>query len=282
MAAARPPSKSPPSDQIGETQQSRRPRPDNLAARGRGSLVADDNADMRDYVRRILAPRYDVEVVANGADALPAVRRQLPDLSVVGCHDAGARWLSRCCGKFGADPGFGSLPVILLSARAGDEAKIEGLDAGADDYLTKPFSAQELLARVNTNITMTRLRREIAAELEMQKSAAASGAGYGSRCGVVYLRQRGGECHRQPPRGRDVANARNGQRSRYPVPAAQVPQHFRVFKDGAELAPDRFRLRSAAAGETVVNEELELHFIDGSMAFRVGAGGSAARPLRER
>ena len=52
---------------------------------------------------------------------------------------------------------------MLLSARAGEEARVEGLDAGADDYLTKPFSARELLARVGANLAMARLRREVAA-----------------------------------------------------------------------------------------------------------------------
>ena len=53
-----------------------------------------------------------------------------------------------------------TVPVILLSARAGEEARVEGVDAGADDYLAKPFSARELLARVGANLAMARLRRE--------------------------------------------------------------------------------------------------------------------------
>src|SRR5262249_48160282 len=53
-----------------------------------------------------------------------------------------------------------SIPVILLSARAGEEARIEGLDAGADEYLVKPFSARELIARVASQLQLTRLRRE--------------------------------------------------------------------------------------------------------------------------
>ena len=64
-----------------------------------------------------------------------------------------------------ADPALRDLPVILLSARAGEEARVEGLEAGADDYLTKPFSARELIARVNANLEMARLRREATREL---------------------------------------------------------------------------------------------------------------------
>jgi PAS domain-containing protein len=64
-----------------------------------------------------------------------------------------------------ADPYLRDIPVIVLSARAGEEARVEGLDAGADDYLIKPFSARELIARVNTNLEMSRLRREATREL---------------------------------------------------------------------------------------------------------------------
>ena len=230
---------------------------------------------MRDYLRRILAPRYDVEVVANGADALAAVRRRLPDLllSDVMMPVRDGFSLLR---EIRADPGFGSLPVILLSARAGDEAKIEGLDAGADDYLTKPFSAQELLARVNTNITMTQLRREIAAELEVQKMRlqavldtvpVAVWFTYDGEAANVIGNRRAAEMLRMP----ETANVSLSR------PAAQVPQHFRVFKDGAELAPNQLPLRRAAGGETVVNEELELRFVDGSTA----AGLVHAAPLRD-
>jgi CheY-like chemotaxis protein len=68
-----------------------------------------------------------------------------------------------------ADPALADLPVIVLSARAGDEATIESLDAGADDYLIKPFSARELLARVRANLEMAKPRQgldqQVAADL---------------------------------------------------------------------------------------------------------------------
>ena len=57
------------------------------------------------------------------------------------------------------------MPVILLSARAGEEARVEGIDAGADDYLVKPFSARELIARVNSNLELSRIRREATRDL---------------------------------------------------------------------------------------------------------------------
>jgi PAS domain S-box-containing protein len=122
-------------------------------------VLADDNADMRDYVRRLLAERYDVAAVADGQAALELIRAQRPDLVL---SDVMMPRLDGfgLLGAIRADADLRDLPVILLSARAGEEARAEGLDAGADDYLTKPFAARELLARVGANMTMARVRRE--------------------------------------------------------------------------------------------------------------------------
>jgi PAS domain S-box-containing protein len=122
-------------------------------------LLADDNGDMRDYVRRLLGERYEAIVVPDGQAALDAIRAQRPDLVL-------SDVMMPVLDGFGllaairADPDLRDLPVILLSARAGEEARAEGLDAGADDYLTKPFSARELMARVGANLSMARVRRE--------------------------------------------------------------------------------------------------------------------------
>jgi PAS domain S-box-containing protein len=127
-------------------------------------LVADDNADLRDYIRRLLtAGGYVVETAVDGAAALDAARRQPPDLvlsDVMMPHLDGLGLLS----ALRADEGLRDKPVLLLSARAGEEARVEGLDAGADDYLTKPFSARELLARVSSSLQLARLRRETEAK----------------------------------------------------------------------------------------------------------------------
>jgi PAS domain S-box-containing protein len=122
-------------------------------------VLADDNADMRDYVRRLLAEFYEVTTVGDGSEALAAIRAARPDLvlSDVMMPVLDGFGLLR---EIRADPALRDLPVILLSARAGDEARAEGMDAGADDYLTKPFSARELLARVGANLTMAKVRRE--------------------------------------------------------------------------------------------------------------------------
>ncbi|HEY1746685.1 MAG TPA: ATP-binding protein [Xanthobacteraceae bacterium] len=239
-------------------------------------VIADDNADMRDYVERMLAAHYDVESVSTGMEALTAIRARRPDLllsDVMMPVRDGFALLREIRG----DPELKSLPVILLSARAGEEAKIEGLEAGADDYLIKPFSAQELLARVNTNIAMARLRYEISSELELQKVRlqavldtvpVAVWFTFDSAGQQVIGNRRAAQMLR-------ISETTNASLS---VPAAQAPQHYRVFKDGVELPPERLPLRRAVAGETVTNEEMELHFIDGTIL----SGLVQAAPLRDQ
>jgi PAS domain S-box-containing protein len=124
-------------------------------------LLADDNADMRAYVRRLLAENYEVETVADGEAALAAARAQPPDLvlSDIMMPRLDGFGLLR---ELRADERTATIPIILLSARAGEEARLAGLEAGADDYLTKPFSARELLARVESNLKLQRSRREAA------------------------------------------------------------------------------------------------------------------------
>ncbi|MGE0402821.1 MAG: ATP-binding protein, partial [Kofleriaceae bacterium] len=111
-------------------------------------LIADDNADMLSYLRRLLAPRWDVEAVSNGRAALEAIRARPPALVI---SDVMMPELDGfgLIAALRADPAYANLPVIMLSARAGEEARVEGLRAGATDYLVKPFSARELLARVD-------------------------------------------------------------------------------------------------------------------------------------
>ncbi len=122
-------------------------------------LLADDNADMRDYVRRLLAGRYEVTAVANGREALAAARRRRPDLVLSDVMMPGLDGFG-LLRELRADPRTVDVPVLLLSARAGEEARVEGMQAGADDYLTKPFSARELLARVGAHLALARARRE--------------------------------------------------------------------------------------------------------------------------
>jgi PAS domain S-box-containing protein len=121
-------------------------------------VLADDNADMRSYVCNLLAPFYGVEAVADGAQALRASRRQRPDLilSDVMMPNLDGFGLIK---QVRSDPSLQGIPVILLSARAGEGSLVEGLDAGADDYLVKPFAGRELLARVGALIELTQMRQ---------------------------------------------------------------------------------------------------------------------------
>jgi PAS domain S-box-containing protein len=121
-------------------------------------LVADDNADMREYLVRLLRTAgYEVEAVNDGQLALERVRAELPDLVVSDVMMPGLDGLELVA-ALRTDSRTAAVPVLLLSARAGQEASIEGLHAGADDYLVKPFAAAELLARVRANVELARLR----------------------------------------------------------------------------------------------------------------------------
>jgi signal transduction histidine kinase len=146
-------------------------------------LIADDNADMREYLLRLLQPHWHVEAVADGTSALAAAVERRPDLILADVMMPGLSGLDLVKAIKG-DANLAGIPVMLLSARAGEEAKLEGLASGADEYLVKPFAPRELVARVGAQIGMSRsanerlalLRREQEArrEAELQKRAADS------------------------------------------------------------------------------------------------------------
>jgi signal transduction histidine kinase len=122
-------------------------------------LVADDNSDMRQYLARLLSEQYQVETVADGQAALQAAYKTPPDLIVsdVMMPILGGFELLNALRR---DEQTATIPVVLLSARAGEESRVEGIEAGADDYLIKPFSARELLARVSGRLEVARLQRD--------------------------------------------------------------------------------------------------------------------------
>jgi PAS domain S-box-containing protein len=133
-------------------------------------LLADDDADMREYVRRLLARRFEVEAVADGQAALDAARRARPALvlSDVMMPRLDGFALLRA---IRSDPELRTVPVVLLSARAGEEPRVGGLEAGADDYVVKPFSARELLARVTASLELARVREEVERERAARAAA---------------------------------------------------------------------------------------------------------------
>ena len=117
------------------------PQPAERAGERPGVLLADDNADMREYISRTLGDGYEVTPVADGAAALDAARKNRPDIVLADIMMPvldGFELLR----ELRADPALRDVPVMLVSARAGEEARTEGISAGADDYLTKPFSAR--------------------------------------------------------------------------------------------------------------------------------------------
>jgi PAS domain S-box-containing protein len=115
---------------------------------------------MRDYVKRLLVSQgYEVETVVDGVSAKKSIRQQLPDLVLTDVMMPGLDGLG-LLRELRVDPRTREIPIILLSARAGEESRIEGLEAGADDYLIKPFSARELLARVEATLKLAQMRQE--------------------------------------------------------------------------------------------------------------------------
>ena len=139
----------PPSDEV--------VAPSPAAATRARIVLADDNADMREYVRRLLGPRWEVETVANGAQALESIRRRRPDLVIADVMMPELDGFGLAA-AMRADEALRDIPLLMLSARAGEEARLEGLQAGADDYLVKPFSARELVARVEMQLLRASIR----------------------------------------------------------------------------------------------------------------------------
>ncbi|HJS92447.1 MAG TPA: ATP-binding protein [Steroidobacteraceae bacterium] len=130
-----------------------------LRTAGARVLIADDNADMRAYVRDLLSPAYRIETAVDGEQALAAARRLRPDLILCDIMMPRLDGLG-LLKAVRDDEALRDVPLILLSARAGEEARLEGFDTGADDYLVKPFAARELLARVGALLELTQMRRE--------------------------------------------------------------------------------------------------------------------------
>ncbi len=127
-------------------------------------LLIDDNADMRDYIKRLLETYWQVEVANDGYSALASIEQQLPDLILSDIMMPGLDGFE-LVKNLRNNPVTQTIPIILLSARAGEESVYEGLDKGADDYLIKPFTARELLSRVNAHLKMENHRKQAQALL---------------------------------------------------------------------------------------------------------------------
>ncbi|WP_328424625.1 SpoIIE family protein phosphatase [Micromonospora sp. NBC_00389] len=134
-------------------------------------LVVDDNPDLREHVTRLLSPTWEVVTASDGLAALPLAREGgfdlvLTDVMMPRLDGFGL------VGALRADPRTRHVPIVLLSARAGSAEAVAGLSVGADDYLTKPFSGQELVARVRANVELGQLRGQIIRRLRALADAA--------------------------------------------------------------------------------------------------------------
>ncbi|KAG0013532.1 hypothetical protein BGZ80_011016 [Entomortierella chlamydospora] len=140
-------------------------------------IIVDDNNDMRAYLKDILGKDFRVRCAVDGVDAIRLINDRHRQgkridliLSDVAMPNMNGYELLK---QLRNDPATMMTPIILLSARAGEEANVEGLDLGADDCLVKPFSARELLARVRSTIRLSDLRHELIREqrhaLEMKQ-----------------------------------------------------------------------------------------------------------------
>jgi CheY-like chemotaxis protein/anti-sigma regulatory factor (Ser/Thr protein kinase) len=111
-------------------------------------LIADDNADLRAYLATMLAEKYAVDTVSDGAALVAAARTQRPDVVV---SDARMPFIDgfEAARMLREDPRTTDIPIVLLSGNAGDEAADAAVDAGVDDYLVKPFTVAELIARID-------------------------------------------------------------------------------------------------------------------------------------
>jgi CheY-like chemotaxis protein len=127
-------------------------------------LLADDNADMREYIGRLLTGSCTVHAVADGLLALKEIRERRPNLVLADVMMPGLDGLE-LLRQIRADATVREIPVILLSARADEQSRVEGLEAGADDYLIKPFSARELVARVKANLRLAEVRSKAVAAI---------------------------------------------------------------------------------------------------------------------
>ena len=239
--------------------------PETAPAPGGRVLVADDNADMRQYIRRVLEPRWTVEAVGSGHAALEAARARAPDLILtdVMMPELDGFGLLR---ELDTDPRLRAIPVVMLSARAGEEARIEGLQAGADDYLVKPFSARELRARIDAQIRLARARSAVEAERRrfysfLDQAPVAIMVFEGADMTVAYVN----ELARQQLGEREVV----GKPLREALPElcdSPIPEHLaRVFRTGDP--------------HTVVEESIAVSGADGALAQRYLT--TLRRPLRD-
>jgi signal transduction histidine kinase/CheY-like chemotaxis protein len=227
---------------------------------GADILVVDDNADMRAYLTRLLGRHWSVRSTANGEEALSAVAERAPDIvltDVMMPRVDGFELLRR----LRADDATRYIPVIMLTARAGQEASVEGLEAGADDYLAKPFRADELIARVRVALERAAGRSaartaERAASLP-PAAVPVPGAVFAPAPPAREPADPRAACP-TPRRHHEASPSAPGRHAawRFPAEASSIPvlrRRLRTLLDDAEVEPDQAYDLLLAACEAATN-----------------------------
>ena len=229
-------------------------------------LVADDNADMRDYLRSLLDHRYIVETVGDGQEALVAAKRRKPNLvlaDVMMPNVDGVDLLRTLRG----DSDTREIPVILVSARAGEDEIVEGMEHGADDYLVKPFNSHELLARVQSHIELSRMRQETA---ERERKLRAEADSQRKLLETVLNQMPAGVVIAEAPSGAVVLANHQAeqilQRSVSDLRGIRDYSQYQLFRlNGCAYTTEETPLaRSVLRGEVVIGEELRYLRPDGT------------------
>jgi signal transduction histidine kinase len=124
-------------------------------------LVAEDEVDLREFIVGVLKDVYDVDAASDGAEALEKMKKNRPDLVLTDVMMPGTSGLD-LTRAIKEDPSLRQIPVILLTARGESEAALEGYDAGADDFVSKPFHIKVLQARIRAHLKMRGLSLQLA------------------------------------------------------------------------------------------------------------------------
>jgi signal transduction histidine kinase len=124
-------------------------------------LVVEDNVDMRRLLHHLVGREFHVRLARDGREGLAAVREHVPDLVLTDVMMPEMSGIELCA-ELKRDPALADVPVVLVTSKAEHEMKIQGLEYGADDYVTKPFHPRELLARVRSLVRLRQARLELA------------------------------------------------------------------------------------------------------------------------
>ncbi|WP_245552028.1 hybrid sensor histidine kinase/response regulator transcription factor [Chitinophaga pinensis] len=130
-----------------------------LITEKRSMLLIDDNAEIRGYLHQLFSDKYIVYEAENGADGFAAIEKYMPDLVISDVQMDGMDGLA-LCRKIKETEALCHIPVILLTAASSPASRLEGIEGGADDYITKPFDNDLLLVKVQTIIRNRNLLRE--------------------------------------------------------------------------------------------------------------------------